>query len=570
MSGKILRKANCHILVDFLRSNMNPVVLSTIILLSGCLLVQPGVAQDTKYPTASIESYYDLQFTEEERDSMQSSLEENLGEYKAIHGYPLSNSIGMSLLFNPYPPGCTTDSVQRRINWGLPENVSPPGTKSEIAFLPLHKLAVLVQTRQVTSIELTTLYLDRLKKYGNVLQCVVSILEERALAQARKADEEIASGRYRGPLHGIPYGVKDLLAVKGTETTWGAMPYKDQVIDETATVVEKLDEAGAVLVAKLTMGALAMGDIWYGGVTKNPWDLDQGSSGSSAGSASATAAGLVAFSIGTETWGSIISPSTRCGVTGLRPTYGIVSRHGAMALSWSMDKIGTICRSALDCALVFDAIRGPDGKDLTVKKASFNYDASQDVRRLRIGCLKELFDLDTTNRGRNEKTLDVIRKMGIVLEETRLPEGIPVSALSIILGAEAGAAFDELTRSNRDTLLVNQRKNAWPNYFRSFRFIPAVEYVNAIRIREVLIRKYYEATMDFDVIVAPTFGGDQLLMTNLTGHPCLVLPNGFDEKGRPTSISLLGRLQGEAALISLGRAIQESTPWEERHPPLFK
>ena len=549
---------------------MNPTSLVALILLASCLFVQPGIAQETTHPTSSIESYYDLQFTEAERDSMQSSLEENLVEYKAIHGYPLSNSDGMSLLFNPYPSGFSTDSLQRRIVWGLPENVSLPVTKSEIAFLPLHKLAVLVQNRKVTPTELTTLYLDRLKKYGSVLQCVVTILEERALAQARKADDEIAAGQYRGPLHGIPYGIKDLLAVKGTKTTWGAMPYKDQMIGETATVVQKLDEAGAILVAKLTMGALAMGDIWYGGVTKNPWNLEQGSSGSSAGSASATAAGLVAFSIGTETWGSIISPSTRCGATGLRPTYGLVSRHGAMALSWSMDKIGPICRSALDCALVFDAIRGPDGKDLTVRTAAFNFNAGEDIQQLRVGYLKDLFDRDTVNSDRNQKTLDVIRKMGITLKEARLPEGIPISALSIILGAEAGAAFDELTRSNRDTMLVNQRRNAWPNYFRSSRFIPAVEYVNAIRIRGVLIRKYHDATKDFDVIVAPTFGGDQLLMTNLTGHPCLVLPNGFDDKGSPVSISLLGRLQGEAALISLGYAIQGSTSWDERHPPLFK
>lgn len=549
---------------------MNPASAFVLILFLGCLVGQPGMAQEPGRPTSSIEAYYDLEFTEAERDSMQSNLEENLSEYKAIHGFSLNNSDGMSLLFNPYPPGFRGDSLQRTIEWGLPKNVSLPATKSEIAFLPLYRLAVLVRDRKITSTELTILYLDRLKKYGDTLQCVVAILEERAIAQARKADEEIAAGKYRGPLHGIPYGVKDLLAVKGTKTTWGAMPYKDQVIDETATVVEKLDEAGAVLVAKLTMGALAMGDIWYGGVTKNPWNLDQGSSGSSAGSASATAAGLVAFSIGTETWGSIISPSTRCGTTGLRPTYGLVSRHGAMALSWSMDKIGPICRSALDCALVFDAIRGPDGKDFNVKTAAFNYNAVDDIRQLRVGYLKDLFDRDTVNSDRNGKTLEVIRKMGITLKEARLPEDIPVSALSIILGAEAGAAFDELTRSNRDTLLVNQRKNAWPNYFRSFRFIPAVEYVNATRIREVLIRKYHDATKDFDVILAPTFGGDQLLMTNLTGHPCLVLPNGFDEKGSPVSISLLGRLQGEAALIALGRAIQEATPWDDRHPPLFK
>src|SRR5690606_4973189 len=436
------------------------------------------------------------------------------------------------------PPGFVADSIQEQIVWDLPTGVSVPKDRNALAFMPVYQLAELIRTRKVTSTELTELYLDRLEKYGDTLKCIVTVLRPQALERARQADAEIGAGKCRGPLRGIPYGIKDLLAVKGTRTTWGAMPYMQQHIDETATVVEKLDRAGAVLVAKLSMGSLAMGDVWFGGKTRNPWNLEQGSSGSSAGSAAATAAGLVAFSIGTETWGSIVSPSTRCGTTGLRPTYGLVSRHGAMALSWSMDKIGPICRSALDCALVFDAMRGPDGKDSTVKTAAFNYNAGDDIRQLRVGYLKDLFDRDTVNWGRNEKTLDVIREMGIALKEVRLPEDIPVSSLSIILGAEAGAAFDELTRSNRDTLLVNQNKNAWPNYFRSFRFIPAVEYVNAIRIREVLIKKYHDATKDFDVIIAPTFGGDQLLMTNLTGHPCLVLPNGFDEKGRPVSISL--------------------------------
>ncbi len=549
---------------------MNPLSSFALIALSVCLLCHHGVAQEATYPTQSIEPYYDLQFTQAERDSLQENLEENLAEYKAIHGFALNNSDGMALLFDPYPPGFKSDSVQHNIVWGLPRNISLPAKENEIAFLPVYKLASLIREKKITPTALTKLYLKRLKKYGDTLQCVVSILEERALAQAKKADEEIARGHYRGPLHGIPYGVKDLLAVKGTRTTWGAMPFKDQIIDETATVVEKLDQAGAILVAKLTMGALAMGDIWYGGVTKNPWNLKQGSSGSSAGSASATAAGLVAFAIGTETWGSIISPSTRCGITGLRPTYGLVSRHGAMALAWSMDKIGPMCRSALDCAIVFDAIRGPDGKDQAAKRATFNYDATADIGNLRVGYLKDLFERDTANRERNRELLAVIRELGIKVEEARLPADVPVSALSIILGAEAGAAFDDLTRSDRDTLLVNQRKNAWPNYFRSFRFIPAVEYVNALRIRQILIREYHAATKDFDVIVAPTFAGDQLLMTNLTGHPCLVLPHGFDEKGSPTSISLLGRLEGEAALIALGRAIQASTRWEKLHPPLFK
>lgn len=527
-------------------------------------------AQDVRYPTAPMEPYYDLKFTDTERDSMQSQLDEMRQEIRAIHSYSLDNSVSPSLSFNPYPPGFVADSIQEQIVWDLPTGVSVPKDRNALAFMPVYQLAELIRTRKVTSTELTELYLDRLEKYGDTLKCIVTVLRPQALERARQADAEIGAGKYRGPLHGIPYGIKDLLAVKGTRTTWGAMPYMQQHIDETATVVEKLDRAGAVLVAKLSMGSLAMGDVWFGGKTRNPWNLEQGSSGSSAGSAAATAAGLVAFSIGTETWGSIVSPSTRCGTTGLRPTYGLVSRHGAMALSWSMDKIGPICRSALDCALVFDAIRGPDGKDGTVAWAPFNYNARKPVRELKVGYIKSYFDADTVNREKNEAILEVVRKLGIEPVEVKLPEKIPVSALSIILVAEAAAAFDELTRSDRDSLLVRQDKNAWPNYFRSARFIPAVEYINALRIRDILIRQYHEATKEFDVIITPSFGGNQLLMTNLTGHPCLVLPHGFNEKGSPVSISLLGKLQGEAALITLGRALQEATPWEDQHPPLFK
>lgn len=527
-------------------------------------------AQDVRYPTAPMEPYYDLKFTDTERDSMQSQLDEMRQEIRAIHSYSLDNSVSPSLSFNPYPPGFVADSIQEQIVWDLPTGVSVPKDRNALAFMPVYQLAELIRTRKVTSTELTELYLDRLEKYGDTLKCIVTVLRPQALERARQADAEIGAGKYRGPLHGIPYGIKDLLAVKGTRTTWGAMPYMQQYIDETATVVEKLDRAGAVLVAKLSMGSLAMGDVWFGGKTRNPWNLEQGSSGSSAGSAAATAAGLVAFSIGTETWGSIVSPSTRCGTTGLRPTYGLVSRHGAMALSWSMDKIGPICRSALDCALVFDAIRGPDGKDGTVAWAPFNYNARKPVRELKVGYIKSYFDADTVNREKNEAILEVVRKLGIEPVEVKLPEKIPVSALSIILVAEAAAAFDELTRSDRDSLLVRQDKNAWPNYFRSARFIPAVEYINVLRIRDILIRQYHEATKEFDVIITPSFGGNQLLMTNLTGHPCLVLPHGFNEKGSPVSISLLGKLQGEAALITLGRALQEATPWEDQHPPLFK
>ena len=526
--------------------------------------------QQGKYPTADIEPYYDVTFTKAERDSFFSGLQDYQKAIQAIHQYKLDNRVGMSLIFDPIPPGFQLEITQRPIDWGLSKKIILPENRNELAFYPVYKLAALIKSRKITSLELTKLYLDRLKKYSDTLQCSTEILEETALKQAKKADEEIARGKYRGPLHGIPYGIKDLLSVEGTETAWGAAPYKGQVISSTATVVKKLEEAGAVLAVKLTLGALAMGDIWYGGVTKNPWNLKQGSSGSSAGPASATVAGLIGFSIGTETLGSIVSPSTRCGASGLRPSFGRVSRNGAMALSWSMDKIGPICRSALDCALVFDAIRGTDGIDHHVRDAAFNYNAKTDIKKLRVGYLKNLFEADYPTKANDLKALEIIKSLGVDLQVVDITTNIPVNAIRLMLTAEAAASFDELTRSNRDSLLTDQRKNAWPNTFRAARFFPAVDYINASRIRTELVKEYYEKTKNFDVIISPSFGGTQLLTTNLTGNPCVVVPNGFNDKGTPTSISFLGKLYGEAAAISLARAYQEATEWDEKVPPLFR
>ena len=533
------------------------------------LLVQSSIAQE-KYPTTQIETFYDLNFTQAERDSLLSGLQNYQKSFEAIHQFKLNNNIPMSLVFDPIPVGVQLETQQKPIDWGLPKEVSLPSNKEELAFYPVYKLAVLIKSKKISSLELTQLYLKRLKKYSDTLQCSITLLEESALRQAKKADEELSKGKYRGPLHGIPYGIKDLLSVEGVETTWGAAPYKGQVLSETATVVKKMEEAGAVLLVKLTLGALAMGDIWYGGVTKNPWNLKDGSSGSSAGSSSATVAGLVAFAIGTETLGSIVSPSTRCGASGLRPTYGRVSRHGAMALSWSMDKIGPICRSALDGAIVLEVIRGTDGLDHHVRDASFNYSAKTSIKKLKVGYLKTLFDADYPTKANDQKTLDVLKSLGVELIPVELPADIPVDAIRLMLSAEAAAAFDELTRSNRDSLLTDQRKFAWPNTFRTARFIPAVEYINASRIRHQLIQDYYTKTKDFDVIVSPSFGGTQLLTTNLTGHPCVVVPNGFTEKGNPTSISFLGKLFGEAAVVSLAHAYQQASEWEDLVPPLFK
>ncbi|MBL7113754.1 MAG: amidase, partial [Bacteroidales bacterium] len=417
--------------------------------------------------------------------------------------------------------------------------------------------------------ELTQFYIGRLKKFGDTLECVITPTDDLALKQAQKADEELSRGIYRGPLHGIPYGAKDLLSLPGYKTTWGAMPYKDQVLDETATVIRRLEEAGAVLVAKLSLGALAMDNVWFDGITRNPWDLEQGSSGSSAGSAAATSAGLVGFSIGTETWGSIVSPSNRCGVTGLRPTFGAVSRYGAMALSWTMDKIGPICRSAEGCAMVFDAIHGKDEKDPYSLEASFNYNPGLDLQNLKVGYLEDLFKSKYGNRENDSITLEAIQSLGVTLLPVHLPDDIPIPALGIILWAEASAAFDELTRSNRDDMLVLQTKEAWPNFFRQGRFVPAVEYIQASRIRTELIREVHELFSQYDVILSPSFGGDQMLMTNLTGHPCVVIPNGFNDKGLPTSFCILGNLFDEATILAMAKAYQEATDWDEQYPPLF-
>jgi Asp-tRNA(Asn)/Glu-tRNA(Gln) amidotransferase A subunit family amidase len=532
---------------------------------SGCT---PGEKEPiTTKAVGNAEQVIGLELTAAERDSMIDDLSDNLESYQELRKLNIGNSVPPSLLFNPIPMGMAFEKERKPFVLDWPKRIGRPDNIEELAFWSVKDLAVLIRMGEVTSEELTKMYLDRLKKHGPGLECVVTLTEELALEQAARADAEIAAGEYRGLLHGIPYGAKDLLAVKGYKTTWGAMPYKDQVLDENATVIRKLEEAGAVLVAKLTLGALAWGDVWFGGTTRNPWNLDQGSSGSSAGSASATAAGLVAFSIGTETWGSIVSPSTRCGTTGLRPTFGRVSRAGAMALSWSMDKIGPICRTVEDCAIVFNAIRGPDGVDQTVVDLPFNYTPSIDLANIRIGYVKSLFEEDYPNKEADAATLDKLRELGVDLIPIELPD-YPVSALAFILSAEAAAAFDELTRSNRDDLLVRQIKNAWPNVFRSSRFIPAVEYIQANRVRYMIIQEMEK--LDVDVYLAPSFGGSNLLLTNLTGHPCVVLPNGFNEKGSPVSISFMGKLFGEAKLLAVAKAYQEATDFHEKHPEDFR
>jgi Asp-tRNA(Asn)/Glu-tRNA(Gln) amidotransferase A subunit family amidase len=537
-----------------------------VLIVSGVLLI--GIPADTKITSNEIfyaEKLIGLEFTDAKRDSMIDGLTQYRESYRTIRSYGLTNDIVPALQFDPIPSGFTFEGQEGGLRIRSYGNVKMPENIQDIIYYSIGELAELIKQRKVTSVQLTELYMGRLKEYGSSLECVVMLTEERALTQAQKADAEIAAGRYRGPLHGIPYGLKDLFSTRDYKTTWGAVPYKDQSIPYDAGIVRKLEDAGAVLVAKLTLGALAWGDVWFGGKTRNPWDINQGSSGSSAGPAAAVSAGLVPFAIGTETWGSIVSPATVCGITGLRPTYGRVSRYGAMALSWSMDKVGPLCRNAEDCAIIFDAIHGPDGLDQSLYDIPFGYNAGTDITKLRIGYVKSDFEAEYPFRSQDSLSLEVLRGLGAELVPIELPD-VPVSALSIILSAEAAAAFDELTLSGQDDLMVRQVKNAWPNVFRQARFIPAVEYINANRIRHELIRKMNELMQTVDLYVAPSWQGPNLLLTNLSGHPCVVVPNGFNDLGLPTSISFTGRLFDEGTILAVANAFQQATDFHLQRP----
>lgn len=539
-------------------------------------------AEITVQTIADAEQLAGVQFDAAERALMIDSLKDQEARIEALHKIPLDNSVAPAIVFNPVLPGRTVPTGPRRAP--VRSRVAVPSLSAnlnDLAFLPVTQLSELIRTRKVTPTQLTQMYLARLKKYDPQLKCVVTLTEERALKQAAAADAEIASGKYRGPLHGIPWGAKDLLSVKGYKTTWGAGPFRDQVLDRDATVVQRLDAAGAILVAKLTLGELAQGDIWFGGRTNNPWKLDQGSSGSSAGPASATAAGLVGFAIGSETLGSISSPSTRCGATGLRPTFGRVPRSGAMALSWTMDKLGPLCRGAEDCALVLDAIYGPDGQDPSAIAAEYHWDGRVAPRSLRVGYVQAAFDLPQADpkdpkrpqhasKPFDDAALAALRGLGVNPVAVTLPD-LPYDAMRIVLTAEAGAAFDDLTRSGRDKELVQQGKGDWANTFRAARFIPAVDYVNAMRARTLAMQAWDAMMSRFDVIVTPTSAANlsQLVATNLTGHPAVILPNGFREDGTPVSLTFLGPLFGEGKLLALADAYQQATGFQLKRPPAF-
>lgn len=517
------------------------------------------------------DNFLGINFTESEIDSMYGSVRNSVSEIKKMHKYHLGNEVPMTLAHSPVLPGMKFNTKQESIKWDIPKNINVPANKNELAFYSILQLASLIKNKKITSVDLTQFFISRLKKYGDSLQCIISLTEDIALQQAMQADKEIASGKYRGPLHGIPYGLKDLFSVKGTKTTWGAEPYKNQTIDEDAYVYTKLKDAGAVLVAKFTLGALAQGDYWYGGRTKNPWNLKFGSSGSSAGSTAATVAGIVPFAIGTETLGSIISPSTTCGATGFRPTFGSISRSGAMTLSWSMDKAGPICRSAEDAAIVFNYIHGTDGKDASAVNMPFNYSGKADLSKLKIAYAKNYFSRRDT-MGNEQAVLEVFKKAGAQLIAVDFPDsGIyNFNMTGLILNAEAGAAFDELTRTDLDDKLTRQNRGDWPNTFRASRFIPAVEYINANRHRYLLMQKMEEFMSKYDVVICPTFTGSQLRITNLTGHPAICMPTGFNKNHLPTSITLVGKLYDEATLLAIAKAYQQATQWDEMHPEMFK
>ena len=546
-------------------------LLLTALLCTTLLGVQSQTRDDSIQQIRNNAKWYDLEFTDAEADSMLGNLNNYLLLYKSMHKTLPANDIPFPFAFNPAPSGMKVSTKREKIYWDIPLRVELPANRNELAFYSIPQLASLILNKKISSVDLTKFFIDRLKKWGDTLECVITLTEDLAMKQAKQADEELKIGIYRGPLHGIPYGLKDLFAVKGYKTTWGSTPYKDQVLNMDSYVYKKLKDAGAVLCAKLSMGALANNNKWFGGETKNPWDLKQGSSGSSAGSASATAAGLLPFAIGTETLGSIVSPSTRCGATGLRPTFGTVSRYGAMVLCWSLDKVGPICRSAEDAAIVYAFIHGTDGNDPGAIRHTFNYSGKVDWSKIRIAYPENFFK--RLNADAPEwKVIEIYRSLGATVQAINFPDSAmyPVNLVSIILNAESAAAFDELTRTNRDDLSERQDRNFWPNSFRAARTIPAVEYINANRYRSILCSRMNDFMKNYDVLIVPTFSGRQLSMTNLTGHPVVCMPIGFNQTGSPLSITLIGNLYDEATILAAAKGFQDKTEHNKKHPEKFK
>lgn len=551
---------------------------------------QTGTQEITAEMLSAAITMAGLSFSADDQKSMLDAVNQNLVRFTELRAIAIPNDVSPPFHFSPLVPGMKVNRVRQPFRMTT-SNLRRPANVDDLAFLPVVQLAHLIKTKQVTSTELTRLYLDRLHRYNPTLNCAVTILDDLALAQAKQADAEIGAGKYRGPLHGVPWGAKDIIAVKGYKTTWGSGAFKDQVLDKDASVVEMLSEAGAVLVAKLTTGEIAQGDRWFGGQTKNPWDPSQGSGGSSAGPGSATAAGLVAFAIGTETSGSILGPSSRCGVTGLRPTLGRISRDGVMALSWTQDRLGPMCRYAEDCALVMNVIARPDDRDMSVVDVPFNWDARLDITKLRIGYLKSAFDENTDAVGKvhQQETLDALTKLGVTFVPVDVPEfTTEVSAINV----ESATFFDGFMRSGRDKDLTNLgRANGW----KGARVLPAVDYLQAQRVRMMMMMKLAEATAHVDVYLGPGNGGGlagrgaaagpetppapavarrqgpgqrHSAMANLATYPAVAVPNGFNASGAPTSITFFARPFMETELLAVVKAYQDATGFHLRRPSL--
>ncbi|MBK7937945.1 MAG: amidase [Lewinellaceae bacterium] len=546
------------------RSIRLPLWLVALLAIPGVFAFRFALTEITRQDAAHAARLFDLEFSDPQLDSVLSLLDEQRSEYRQLrkNNFP-NHALPPALVFDPRPAGWQMPAQKPVFQTDDYSATRLPAKRDDLAYYNIGQLAELLRTRQITSLELTEFFLARLKKHDPQLHCVITYTEDLARAQAKQADVEIAGGKYRGLLHGIPYGLKDMFFYQNYPATFGTPPFKEQQVEEDATVVQKLYGAGAVLIAKLSLGELAMDDVWFGGQTRCPWDTQRGSSGSSAGPASAVSAGLVPFAIGSETWGSIVSPCTVNGVTGLRPTFGRVSRSGAMALSWSMDKVGPICRNAEDCAIVLRAIAGADPKDAASTDAPLAYRSRSDLKGVRIGYLQQEMEQDSVHRALYAETIKQLEQLGATLVPVVLPG---YKGMTTIISAESAAAFDELTRSHGDDRMVQQGKYNWPNFFRAGRFIPAVEYIQANRLRYDMIQKMAEVMKTVDVVIGPPFG-DNLLTTNLTGHPSLTVPAGFDHPSKPATVVFTGQLYGEGMLLSIAKVFQNNTGHHKKHPP---
>lgn len=548
-------------------------LLKTIVCFSSFLALTSTIrAQDVSVSEIiNTEKMYDLHFTDAKRDSMVNQLNANLQFYQYLHGFNLPNSVPLPNWFDPVLPTMTFNTKQQPIKWNIPAGVVMPADTNQLAFYTIAQLSSLLRHHTITSVQLSRFFINRLKKYGDTLHCVISLTEQIAMEQAKRADSAFAKGIYKSPLQGIPYGLKDLFAVKGTRTTYGTPPFKDQVIDEDAFVYQQLEKAGAVLIAKLSMGELAMDDIWFGGQTKNPWNLQQGSNGSSAGSASATVAGLLPFAIGTETYGSIVAPSAVCGATGLRPTFGSVARTGGMNLAWTSDRIGPICRNAEDAAMVFASIHGSDVYDRASRTMPFNYTGNVDLKNIKVAYAKNYIDTLPGNSA-EKAVIKTLQDAGVQVMAIDFPSNLHTNdLLTTIWAAESAAAFDPLTRSGKDSQMVQQWQSRYPNMFRSARFIPAVEYLTVCRLRYMVMQQAFPLLSKYDIIIVPSMADEPMALTCLTGNPCITLPSGIATAGgAPPSITFIGgKLYSEAIIAAFAKKFQQITHYQQQHPAMF-